>query len=342
MKTHDRLMHGFLVLLLLAGCEKVPSYGMPHEVVVAVSPTLQEMIQDSVVELLSPIRPPLRREGTLQVLFEDPYSQEWALRRLARSEILIGTENDPFIVQALRKGKRAQERAIPALVERKDLWARNQDVRVLLVNPEENLFDQITPILADLRQQLHRRFRDGVLERMFVSGKNTVLQDSLLDTAGFGLLLPNVYRHTRGDSVHVFRNDNPNPRKLIRQFAVTWRPLIPAETVQLGSLLAWRQKLSESFYSFPQETEPETISVRGGAFGKANGVEVLGSWTNPRGSLWPAGGPFILRAITCPAQDRLYLIDAWLYAPEREKGEYLIQLQTVLESFHCGEEDRFE
>jgi len=31
----------------------------------------------------------------------------------------------------------------------------------------------------------------------------------------------------------------------------------------------------------------------------------------------------------------MYLIDAWLYAPGKEKYEYMIQLQTILNTFRC-------
>ena len=64
--------------------------------------------------------------------------------------------------------------------------------------------------------------------------------------------------------------------------------------------------------------------------------QVQAVWQNPPEANWPAGGPFILWAVACPSQDRLYLLDAWLYAPGREKYEYMIQLQTILESFRCG------
>ena len=63
--------------------------------------------------------------------------------------------------------------------------------------------------------------------------------------------------------------------------------------------------------------------------------EIQAAWANPPESTWPAGGPFILRGIICPDQDRMYLVDSWLYAPGKEKYEYVIQLETILDSFRC-------
>jgi hypothetical protein len=65
-------------------------------------------------------------------------------------------------------------------------------------------------------------------------------------------------------------------------------------------------------------------------------VEIRAQWRNPPDRGWPAGGPLIVRSLTCDAQDRAYLLDAWLYAPGHEKYEYMIQLETLLDTFQCG------
>ena len=64
--------------------------------------------------------------------------------------------------------------------------------------------------------------------------------------------------------------------------------------------------------------------------------QIQATWVNPPEQNWPAAGPFILRSVICPEQNRMYLVDAWLYAPGKEKYEYMIQLQTILDSFRCG------
>ncbi len=64
--------------------------------------------------------------------------------------------------------------------------------------------------------------------------------------------------------------------------------------------------------------------------------ELRGVWQNPP-EAFPAAGPFITRAIGCPASGRTYFVDAWLYAPSREKYQYMIQLETILDTFRCAE-----
>ena len=69
-------------------------------------------------------------------------------------------------------------------------------------------------------------------------------------------------------------------------------------------------------------------------------MEYQAAWVNAPGG-WPAGGPFITRTIPCRGQDRLYYADAWLYAPNRDKYEYMISsrpfsiLSAVTESQAC-------
>jgi len=82
--------------------------------------------------------------------------------------------------------------------------------------------------------------------------------------------------------------------------------------------------------------EREGLQTRNLAMGDMRIAEIRGAWSNPPEAAWPAAGPFILWGVTCPDQDRLYLIDAWVYAPGKDKWEYVIQMETILESFRCG------
>jgi len=32
----------------------------------------------------------------------------------------------------------------------------------------------------------------------------------------------------------------------------------------------------------------------------------------------------------------MYLLDGWLYAPEQDQHEYMVELESILNSFRCG------
>jgi hypothetical protein len=97
----------------------------------------------------------------------------------------------------------------------------------------------------------------------------------------------------------------------------------------------WKEVVSDESYGYPQLVDRDGTQIRRLAKGNMEINEVRGAWTNPPGG-WPAAGPFILWSVSCPEQNRLYFIDAWLYAPAKEKWEYMIQLETILNSFRCN------
>jgi len=188
--------------------------------------------------------------------------------------------------------------------------------------------------LPEINQSLDDQFRAYARARMFLSGTDSALADTLARTAGFRLILPEVYRWQHQDSIYVFRNDNPDPAELIRQIAVTWRSPIPA-SMTYDQVLAWRAEVAQT-YGEPQDVDLSQVDTSAFEFQGQPAFQVQALWKNPPQLDWPAAGPFITRTIVCPHQDRLYLLDAWLYAPGKEKYEYMIQLQTILDSFRCG------
>ena len=163
------------------------------------------------------------------------------------------------------------------------------------------------------------------------------MADSLQEAVGFSLLLPEVYQGEATDSFFIFRNDNPSPGELIRQFGVTWRTPIPTG-ITTDSLLAWKEAVSEERYAYPQAVDMESVQSSTMVMGNMEITEIRGAWSNPPGSPWPAAGPFVFWSVACPGQDRLYFLDSWLYAPGKDKWEYIIQLETSLQSFRCGTE----
>ena len=168
-----------------------------------------------------------------------------------------------------------------------------------------------------------------------MTGADTALADTLMAEARFSVMVPEVYKWARQDSVYIFRNDQPDPSELIRQVAVTWTSPIPTD-MQPEGILDWRAQVVEGYYSQNQAVDLENAAARPFSFRGVDAYEIQATWTNPPELPWPAGGPFITRAVVCPDQNRMYLVDAWLFAPAKEKYEYMIQLETIMDSFRCG------
>ncbi len=100
-------------------------------------------------------------------------------------------------------------------------------------------------------------------------------------------------------------------------------------------MLAWRTELTDRYFKYPQVVDMELAQTRRFQMGDLVLEELRAVWANPPEDQFPAGGPMITWSLPCPAQDRHYLVDAWLYAPGKDKYEYVLQLETILSTFRC-------
>jgi hypothetical protein len=331
----DALLFSTLALLAFfnTACEPGLAWGDPQAVIVVADRESWPQLEDSVFSALSPPVWTVREDYTFRVAYRAPDDTNswWRFREL----VLIGTEEDGWLAEALATLPDTVQVHAPGVYAAEDVWARGQRVTIILIDPEQPLEEQVFSRIQAVHHALLTRFLRGAENRMFLSGRDSALMDTLQAIAGFSLLLPEVYHWGVEDSVYVFRNDNPDPSELIRQFTVTWRTPPPPE-LPVDSLLDWRKAISEVYWPYPQVVDRESPRTGPVPLGNLQGFEVRGAWRNPPGSMWPAAGAFILRSVACPHQNRLYLLDAWLYAPGKDKWEYILQLETILNSFRCG------
>lgn len=320
-----------LVPLVLGACaEEQGAYGDASSIVTAVPSDVWAEVQDSVYGALEPTIYTVRDEKTFTVTHVDPRDGTWGDLMRFRQLLVVGPADADWVAPVLAAAREEDRNA--RVVQAFDVWARGQTVTAVVT--EGDITSAFLASLGQLHSLYDRQYRELAEARMFVSGRDSALSDTIMNRAGFSLLLPTVYTWATRDSVYVFRNDNPDPSELIRQVAVTWASPIP-QGMEGEDFLAWRQELADQYYNDEQEAVLDNI--QGGRFTHdgLDAYQIQAVWKSPPGA-WPAGGPFMLRAVACPAQDRMYLLDAWLYAPGKEKYQYMIQLENVLDSFVCG------
>ena len=329
-----RVLVVFPVLLAAAACDdRSLAYGDANSIIAVMDPALWNEVESGVYEALEPTLRTVRNERTFTVTFQDPSAPEWRNLRRFRQMLLVGTEADPWIAEAMAEADEPQ--AAPGLLQVHDVWARGQQATVVLLS-QAGAVSELQERLPEIHRILDGQYREFARRRMYFSGADSALADSLHDQARFRLLLPTVYRWERKtDSVYVFRNDNPDPSELIRQVAVTWRSPVPPG-LQPEDLLSWRASLVAEHFEHGQDVDLSQVDAGPFKYRGHDAYQIQAAWSNPPELEWPAGGPFTLRAVVCPEQARMYLLDAWLYAPGKEKYEYMIQIETILDSFRCG------
>jgi hypothetical protein len=332
-----RSLPSFLIVALLTfpvGCDLPRAHGDANAIIVATDEDGWFELEEAIREALEPAIQTVREELPFRLTHQDPnVSDHWGSLRRFRQVLVVGTRDDFWVAEALEAHAEGSAAAAPDILQVRSLWARDQLVTILLV-PEERKAEAVAQVGDSLFALMDRQYRTWAMNRMFVSGRNEALADSLRTNAGFSLLFPNVYRYSVQDSVFRFRNDNPSPTERIRELAVTWRSPLPEEDPTRDELAEWRDQFTRDYYVNPQVLDTLFVSYGEISVDGVRGVELQSAWANPP-DRWVAGGPFIARALRCPEQDRLYLLDAWLYAPGQDKYEYMIQLQTILDSFRC-------
>jgi hypothetical protein len=327
-----KLLLAAMATVTLSACDTTSlAYGDNNSIVAAMDPALWEEVGEEIYGALEPTILTVTEEKTFTVTFQDPSREEWRNLRRFRQILLVGTGEESWMQEATVKARTPVEG--PGLYRAYDVWSRGQQVTIIVANAA-TAADEVRAHLTEINETLDTQYRAWAKDRMFMSGADSALADTLMAEGRFSLILPDVYRWTRLDSIYLFRNDQPDPSELIRNITVSWKTPIP-EDMQPEGLIEWRAQVSESF-SQPQVVDLSVVDAGPFQFRGRPSYQIQAIWKNPPDYSWPAAGPFITRSVICPEQNRMYLLDAWLYAPGKEKYEYMIQLETILESFRCG------
>lgn len=333
------LLRRALPLLLLAMAAAAcndrtrPAMGDEHSIIVIAADTLWTAVEDTILNTLQPRIFAVRDEPTFRVSHASPGEQHYADLRRFRQILAIGRPEDPWVDNALSRAGEAADP--PPIVEVRDVWARNQRVTVVVV-PEADPAGAVAARVDSLAGLLDARYRAWSRDRMYISGLDSELSERLQRDAGFSLEMPHVYRWRQvGDDAYLFLNDQPDAEQLVRSLLVTWRAGTEGEP-DVDATLDWRDTVAQRYYDWGQTTERDRLQPRRLAAPGDGGLEVRGVWFGTIEG-FPQAGPFITWSVDCPAQDRRYLLDAWLYAPARAKYQYMIQLETLLSSFRCGD-----
>jgi len=305
------------------------AHGEATSLIIVAVDTLWSPVESDVATALAPRHVAVTDEASFVITQISPADPAWRDLRNFRQVIPIGLATDAWVAPVLEKRPAGE---LPAIVEVQDVWANGQGVTAVVL-PESDPQGALRSVLPQLGSLLDQRFRQYALSRMFASRADTALRDTLERTAGFSLLLPNVYRRTVVGSTHVFRHHAEMGGELMRTITIASRPGVTASPTRQMAI-TWRDSLSGTAYDLLQTVDTAHIQEHT-LEGDPAGLEVQGVWQSADPG-WPAAGPFIDRIVSCPAQNRTYLIDAWLFAPGKKKYEYMIQLQTILDSFRCG------
>ncbi len=218
-------------------------------------------------------------------------------------------------------GVRAGEYSV---FRKQDVWADKQTV-VFLVAAD---LDHLKAWLGDNSTELFTLF-DEVREQrttkaMYSHKPQDDLSDSLFNAHGWWLDIPHDYAvlasHKQPNFVRIGR-ELPD-----RILTVAWREGDPSD-VNKDTLLAWRDEIGR-YFADSLHVNPVWMRESDVTIGDVPAVRVRGLWET-YGIL--GGGPFT--SYIFYDDGALFLLDAMVYAPSKEKAAFLRRMEIVLKTF---------
>ncbi len=318
-------------ILAASGCKAPQAFGDRHSIIVRAEKSLWAQIDSTLMGALEQRVFTTRPERAFKVTFVAADDSLWRDLRVWQQVVVLGSRGDEAVERVLQAADQPDTEP-PALVQATGIWARTQLVTLLLL-PEADQADAVYALLPELYALLQAKYDEWIIERMYTTGTNDSLKQ-VLSGYGFTLELPQVYLYSREDSVFLFSNPyRQGDSDLLRSVLLTWVTGTGAPSDE--SLRVWRETVDEAYYEPGQDILEKGIRFENIQVGGRFGLELRGVWQDR--DQFPAAGPFIARAIVCPEQNRTYYMDAWLFAPGKDKYPYLRQLEILLDSFRCGE-----
>ena len=304
--------------------------GEANSLIVVAPNDVWDQVEDDTYAALERTVHTTRDEKIFNVTQTDPTSGEIGELLLWRQVLVFGVPDDPGILAIADAADR--ESVEPGdVVQASNVWARGQLATAVVLEPGREV-ESWRGHLPGLSVHLEEQFRAYVVNRMYVSGVDTVTAEHLRQTYGFTLDVPRVYQWVdRPGGITLIRNDNPDPSELIRSILVQRAAPIDSLTPQM--VYVWRTSIDDEQYNVPQDFDVTPGSGRVFDLNGTEVVEVRGIWQDR--AAYPAAGPFLARAARCG--ESVIFMDAWLYSPNprRSKYEYMMQLETILDSFTC-------
>ncbi|MBW3660735.1 MAG: DUF4837 family protein [Gemmatimonadetes bacterium] len=332
-------------VLAASACTKGPSYGSANAIIAVVDSALMPDLEPVLTRALEREVHTTRAEPVFEVTFTTVESigefRRW--KRLVVVESLDEAALVPDLVDLPDDG--------PVAAEVHDEWSRDQTVWVFAAGTPEATVELVRQRADSLYRVIHDRYVEEQVARMWASERDSALFRSLVDSLGFGLVLPRVYQPAPGSAPADSRVwYNRDPRRVV---SLHWLPRpteLSADTV-LAIRRAWGAEV------FPEDSivgslagAPDTTAAPAdtgvGAVAAAapiqasrttlagrEAVRLQGVWRSLEGA---SAGVFLTYGVACG--DALVLIDGNLFAPDREKYPYLVQLERIFSTFACERE----
>ncbi len=315
-------------------------------VIVADRELLQTPVGDSIAyhyEQPYPLMPQPEPLYDLRYMTAEEITQNGPRREL-RSYVIIADLRDEqssttrFVTQMLgeEKIRAAKEDYRKGTTVVTDQWANGQIVVYLYAEGPDQLADLVAQSFSAAQKRINASDEEVLMANIYQSGRNRGVTDTVQKMVGLTLDVPQDYLIAKAEPGFVWLRRDLND--VVQNLLISEVPYKGGTQMSTDSAVAYRNRISRdavrtntkgSVMSTNDRDLPivrESITV--------DGVEALaakGVWEMSNDYM---GGPFFTYLIPDAEKGKLYVVDAFVYAPGSKKGKrnYMQQLETIVKN----------
>ncbi len=254
-----------------------------------------------------------------------------------------------FLESRLDEGARSAVLAgQSAVVPRRDLWRRHQQVVYIVAATADSLIAAINDSGADIRYTFDKVTRERTEVKMFEKGRQKDLENRLMNRHQFAVNVQHDYfmaidttdfvwlrRVVSSDSwrsLFVYYEDRADPSKLTPEWVMQKQDSL-SRTYLRGNLGGYasidhRRPLVSDNINFKDRF---AFEIRGL-------WHMIGDGENGGPLEFGMGGPFTTYGFYDQSDGRIYIICGMVFAPGYAKREFLRQMETIAYTFRSGAE----
>jgi hypothetical protein len=322
------------VILLCSAClasgscsrgKRIPAVGPSNEIVILSTPESQPLAEKIGAILSAEIQLVHFERRFVTVTADLADFSSYDTRKIL---FAVGTPDEKAFRDLLHRATGERERtAFPGLWLEHEPFSAGQIL--FLLSGERPAIEQS---LAGRQTELVDVVEDAVVDllrrNIFRAGEIEGARERMVRIWGWGVRVPREWevddRFAQEGFVRIWR-DAP-----VAQLFVAWEKGRVERTPE-----QWLDRRDELTLKFYEKDRVHRDRVEAGEgitpFGLA-GVRLKGLWENEK---YDIGGPFESWSFYCPRDDRTYLVDLSVYAPDRDKEPLLRMLRGLAETFRC-------
>jgi hypothetical protein len=322
---------GTLVAIALAfsGCsegKRIPAVGPGYEIVVLASSESVALGQ-SVERILSREIVLVREEPTFEVVLDR--LEEFSFYKTRKLLFAVGAPESKQLKKLLRRATGTKARtSFPGLWIVTEPFSAGQ-ILFVLSGPPGALIENLEKRADSLLEIVEEAATTLLLTNLFRAGEKPGAREDMIRRWGWGVRLhPDWVVDDRFASQRFVRVWRDAP---VAQLFVSWEEG-KVDRSPVGWLVR-RNDLGARFYDGDTVVYERSSSEQSSTPFEIEGLLMKGVWENEK---YVIGGPFKSWAFYCLEDDRTYLVDLSVYAPDRSKRPLERTLEAVARTFRCG------